>query len=54
MHEIVAALTNQIEQIFQELIFVLIRHALDSIVDVTSVVLDNELSLPGLEVRIRG
>ena len=54
MYKSIRTLPDEIQQIFQQLVLVLISHAINRVVDVASIMFDHKLPLSWLEVRVRG
>ena len=54
MHEFVAAGLGKVQQVLQQLILVFICHSLHGVTDITSIVLDDELTLATFEVGVLG
>ena len=50
--KLIAARSDKVQEILQQLVFVLVCHALYGVTDITGVVLDNKLTLSVLEVWI--
>jgi hypothetical protein len=53
LEELVSTAPNKVQKVLQQEILVLVRHSLDIVHDISSIVLHQELRATSLEVRIR-